>query len=259
MAENDLGRALRATYVFRIVPMHNADGVALGNYRTNASSINLENQWLFELNAKPPIPLRGDAPAENQLLNTKGMYPLLLDQQTPVVLALNLHSSNSEPDTAAFLFPHFGSDPKQYTEAERNLWAKQINLIKLLALRYGGRIEMPPPDAGRGFLKSYFPETWWWKNQRDAVNAITLETTYGRAGFNHWITQDDLRDLGRALAEAIYDMAPVNQAATTSNVVTNAIKNRFSAPMDGRESVFNEQNVFRAPFKPEIYENEQDK
>jgi hypothetical protein len=209
--------------------MHNLDGVGLGNYRTNAASINLENKWLFDSGA--PY-LNDAAPLENRLVNQGGMVPVLLNQAAPVVLALNLHSSNSEPDTAAFFFPHFGSDPTKYSATQQSLWDRQISFIKSVAVHYDGKIERPPVDGGAGFLNSFFPETWWWTNREDAVNAVTLETTYGRAGSDHWITQNDLRNLGVALAKAIDDMAMRQK---------------------GSEIIDKDMSMFRLPFKPEIY------
>lgn len=235
LAEDALGRTLRQRYIVKIMPMLNVDGVILGNYRTNATSINLENQWVFS----PGSPyLNEQAPVENRLVNTGAMVPALSAQTTPVVLALNLHSSNEAPDTAAFFFPHFGSDPQLYTVAQQNLWKKQLNFIKLVAKHYDGRIERPPVDGGSKFLRSFYPETWWWTNTEDAVNAITLETTYGRAGFDHWVTQDDLRNLGIAVAKAIKDMDQLPQDLGSDDVVKEHMP------------------VFRLPFKPEIYARE---
>ena len=204
--------------------MHNIDGVMLGNYRTNATSINLENQWLFDFGA---LYLNGAAPLENQLVNAAGMVPAVLNQNAPVALALNLHSSNSDPDTAAFFFPHFGSDPTIYPAAQQNLWNKQLTFIKSVAGFYDGRIERPPVDGGAGFLNSFYPETWWWANKADAVNAMTLETTYGRAGYDHWITENDLRNLGKAVAMAIAEMNSMGSVMTQDDM-----------------------SIFRLPFKP---------
>ena len=228
LRDDALGRSLRQQYVFKIVPMHNIDGIVVGNYRTNTASINLENQWLFD----PGMPyLNSSAPFENRQINQMGMVPALLNQSVPVTLALNLHSSNSEPDTGAFFFPHFGSDSAVYTPAQQNLWNKQLAFIQLVSQYYDGRIEQPPDDGGTGFLNSFYPETWWWANLADSVNAITLETTYGRAGYDHWVTADDLRSLGQAVARATADM----------NLVQPSLRDQ------------NDRSMFRLPFKPDIY------
>ncbi|WP_153076116.1 M14-type cytosolic carboxypeptidase [Paraburkholderia bonniea] len=246
LSNNALGQALRQHYIFKIVPMHNVDGIVLGNYRTNAASINLEPEWLFD---EGNVYLNDAAPLENRLINRMAMAPAMLNQDAPVVLALNLHSSNSDPDTGAFFFPHFGSDPARYSAQQINLWNKQISFIKALAVSYGGKIERPPVDGGAGFLQSAFPETWWWAQRADAVTAITLETTYGRAGFNHWVTQSDLRELGTAVANAIGGMgAAWSQTGVQAGVQATAQAGTLQA-----EPAADDMSMFRLPFKPEIY------
>lgn len=202
LSESSLGNSLRQNYVFKIVPMHNPDGIILGNYRTNATSINLENQWLFDNKIFNPIYLQDNAPIENKYLNKNAMSALITDQTYPVILALNLHSSNSDINTPAFFFPHFGSG-NNYDSNQQNLWNKQISFIQSVAYYYEGRIEAPPADGGGKFLNSYFPETWFWYNKKDLVNAITLETTYSKAGYDYWITPKEWKKLGIALANAI--------------------------------------------------------
>jgi hypothetical protein len=120
-------------------------------------------------------------------------------------LSPNLHSSNSNPDTPAFAYPHFGDDPDIYSTQEISLWRKQLRLLSFLADNYEGRFSPPPAAGGSGFLNYPFPETWWWKNMFDVGVAMTIETVYGKAGFDHWITPDDIRDLGAALTRSIYD------------------------------------------------------
>ena len=163
LTRNDaLGRRLRDRYVFDIVPMHNIDGVQVGNYRTNGTSINLENSWFMDRTVPFPISLLPEAPEENQILNRAVFAPAVTDQETPTVLALNLHASNSAPDTQAFFFPHFGSDPARYSPEQIALWQKQLSFIRAVASHYDGRIEQPPVDGGDGFLRSAFVESWWW-------------------------------------------------------------------------------------------------
>jgi murein tripeptide amidase MpaA len=39
-------KALRDTYVFKIVPMLNPDGVIAGNYRCSLAGLDLNRQWM---------------------------------------------------------------------------------------------------------------------------------------------------------------------------------------------------------------------
>jgi len=192
---------VRERFIFNIVPMHNPDGVIAGNYRGTPQSIDLERAWHC---GDDPSTLIAAAPHENQLLNQQMRHWLQAREDDPAIsMALNLHTSNEPPDRKSFFFPHFGADPAIYTKEESALWQQQLIFIKLVARYYNDRIELPPEDGGRTFLKEALPETWWWLNKKDKVLAMTLETTYGKAGFNHWLTENDLRDLGQALVKAI--------------------------------------------------------
>lgn len=249
LKDDKLGRELRRRFIFVIAPMHNKDGVIVGNYRTNATSINLETQWLPE-SEKQPLCLASNAPIENHLLN-KEMARLLKAEnkvtgENKVVLALNLHSSNEPPNSAAFFFPHFGVDPAKYTLQQISLWQQQIAFIDLVTLHYGGRISRPPQEGGAGFLQADYPETWWWRNRQDEVNAISLETVYGRAGFDHWVTRNDWRNLGIALARAIADMR------------TSGIKSRSLAASSPYMPAFSLQYI-NEEVDLDLYENEDDK
>ncbi len=189
---------MREKFIFHIVPMHNPDGVYTGNYRTNPHSINLEEAWIFDKN--DPARLTTDAPQENQLLN-QVMQSLLTDE-IPVKIALNFHATYGEIDEKAYTFPHFGADPHLYSEEEIRLWENQFKFMQHLSNAYDGRIESMY-DGGRGFLNRFHPETWWWFNTKDKVLAMTMEATYGKAGFDHWVTDVEHRELGHAIAKAI--------------------------------------------------------
>ncbi|MFI4956926.1 MAG: M14-type cytosolic carboxypeptidase [Gammaproteobacteria bacterium] len=194
-----VARSLRNHLIFHIVPMHNVDGVFEGNYRSNPDSIDFESSWYFDKNN--PAVLTAKAPQETQMINA--VMRRLLDDDIPVKMALNLHASNSEPDTAIFAFPHFGDNRKDYSRSERDLWEHQLTFIDYLTRLYDNRIELPPEEGGRGFLNSFFPETWWWNNKQNDVMAMTIEMTYGKAGFDHWITDVEQRHFGEALAKSI--------------------------------------------------------
>ncbi len=195
---------LLATTEFYIFPMHNVDGVIAGTYRSTPQSENLEVMWY--LDTTDPLNLRADAPHEVKVIQQYAKR-LMTDSGPPVVVALNLHASNSEPDIRTFFFPHFGALEQGYSATQAALWNSQLRFIDLLATRYGDDLLEPPPaDGGAGFANNPFPETWWWTNFQDQVMAMTIEMTYGRAGFApRWITPDDTRQLGSALLLAIGD------------------------------------------------------
>ncbi len=194
----------RQHFIFNLVPMHNPDGVEVGNYRTTPGGSNLEVGWLRQ--AGDPWQLQSNAPHEVQLLRDTiaGFYQGA--NTIPVSVALNLHSSNAEPATGVFFFPHFGSTSLGYTAEQAQLWTDQINLINDVARRYEGRVEPGTNNNGYGFVSNAYPESWWWANFGAAVNAITLETVYGQAGFEpRWVDRGHLRSLGVAVGMALLD------------------------------------------------------
>jgi len=193
-----------ARFEFYIFPMQNVDGVIAGNYRSTPRSENLEVMWLFD-GSNPPD-LTGEPPPEVAIIHQYAKM-LMTDGGPPVSIALNLHASNSEPDIRPFFYPHFGPAALGYSPEEASLWEKQLRFLDTAATRYGAEmIEPAPIEGGRGFAGNPFPESWWWANYRDRVMAMTMEMTYGRAGFApRWIEPDDLRDQGTSLALSIRD------------------------------------------------------
>jgi murein tripeptide amidase MpaA len=46
VSDHEIAKKLRNTYVFKIIPMLNPDGVVLGNYRCSLSGQDLNRQWV---------------------------------------------------------------------------------------------------------------------------------------------------------------------------------------------------------------------
>lgn len=190
-------------FEFHIFPMQNVDGVIAGNYRSTPKSENLEVMWYY--NSLDPQQLSIDTPPEIKIIHEYALQLMTMGQQ--VSIALNLHASNSEPDIRPFFFPHFGPESFGYSSQEAALWEKQLHFISTVAYHYGyAMVEPVPAQGGRSFAAKQYPESWWWVNYKDQVMAMTMEMTYGRAGYApEWVTPDNIRDLGESVALGIRD------------------------------------------------------
>jgi Zinc carboxypeptidase/Cytosolic carboxypeptidase N-terminal domain len=195
---------LLSGYEFYIFPMQNVDGVIAGNYRSTPKSENLEVLWLFD-NADS-LNLMDVTPPEIAVIHQYAKK-LMSDGGPAVSVALNLHASNSEPDIRPFFYPHFGPQSKGYSSVQTSLWDKQLRFISNVASHHGyDMIEPAPEEGGGSFASKTYPESWWWVNYKDNVMAMTLEMTYGRAGYSpDWVKPDNIRDLGVSLVLGIRD------------------------------------------------------
>lgn len=191
-------------FEFYIFPMQNVDGVSVGNYRSTPQTENLEVMWYYD--SENPLNLTDDTPQEVKIVYQYAK-DLMNDGGPPVSMALNMHASNSEPDIRPFFYPHFGTESQGYTSVEASLWHKQISFISTLIAHHGSdMIEPIQEEGGSSFATKTYPESWWWVNYQDQVMAITMEMTYGRAGYSpRWIEPDDLRNLGASLVLSIRD------------------------------------------------------
>ena len=194
---------LLSGFEFYIFPMQNVDGVIAGNYRSTPKSENLETLWIFDSNN--PLNLIGEIPPEVAIIHQYAKK-LMTDGGPPVSIALNLHASNTESFTRPYFYPHFGTVAQGYSPVEASLWEKQILFIDRLAKRYGRGMLEPPDEGGAGFADNGYPESWWWANYQDRVMAMSMELTYGTAGYApRWIEPDDLRFLGASLVLSFRD------------------------------------------------------
>lgn len=201
-ADTPIAKQMRKHLVIDVVPMLNVDGVIAGNNRVSPTGVNLEGKWYAD--AKEPMALDEErVPPEVSLMHKKVLE--LAQSPAKITVALNLHSSGGEPDDNVFFFPHFGPAKRGYGRAEASLYQKQITFIQSFIRAHGPRWFNPPPkDGTRAFLAKAVPETWWWKNFKDQVMALSIESTYGRAGgAKRWIEPADMRKMGASMAAAL--------------------------------------------------------
>ena len=185
-------RAALDSIVFVVIPMINIDGVDNGNTRTNENIVNLEQNWLMDQDDSLLLPEQCEE--ETKILRDEFVkYDI-----ENIKVALNLHCSNTSKDGEPFFFYHFGDDTLSFNDTEISLYTKMKLFGDIMQDNYAYGIS--PINSGKGFVNGNYPESWWWANFRDSVMAVTFETTYSKAGMDHWITIEDMRNTGESLA-----------------------------------------------------------
>jgi hypothetical protein len=154
LSENEYARRLREKVIFHIVPMYNPDGVELEYGRENANKIDLERDWFSERQQPESASLRRE-------------FQRILSTGAHIEVALNLHSAGA--CKRYFVF----HDPKGTSEL---FAAKQLDFIEGVRSYFTSGIQPwnynVTWDTGRPEL---FPESWWWRTQREDVMALTYE------------------------------------------------------------------------------------
>jgi hypothetical protein len=198
-------QTLLGNTIVNVVTMANPDGVALGNYRTNAASVNLENQWAAPYTSTVPeiVALRGAIEGFMGTATAPGA--------NPITLLLNLHASHG--GGYPFHFIHQASYPTSGVTAEvRALEDRWVAALKgrseFAALRATDPVSTL---SGRPFVESMMHDRYTLLPAWDPVMAITFEGTYELgpiAGVPN--TPDDYRRLGADMGLAIADYYDVD-------------------------------------------------
>jgi hypothetical protein len=208
LSNDPYARQIRRDVVLTIVPMANPDGVALGNYRTTSLSVNLENEFYAPYNSEVP---------ESKALRLKieeFMGTAATPGQNPILLLLNLHSTHGA--FYPFHFVHQGTwfqpgDPGA-TPAVNALELHWVDLVKARSpfVALGSNQNSNFNHPVRPYVESMMHDRYSIQPHWEDVMAITLEGSYqlgpisGVPG-----TDDDYREVGRALAMAIGDFFEV--------------------------------------------------
>lgn len=198
--------------LIELCPMVNPDGVALGNYRVNANSSNLEDQWSAPYTSPQPeiVALRTAIEGYMGTVANPGSHPIRV--------LLNLHSSHG----VAYPF-HF----QHVANANWNATTNNTGVIPVVNLVEGQWIvrfkaRSPFVDLGttqssaltsRPFVESMCHDRWTaqngWLNApglQSPVMAITFEGTYGRGPDTvTWNTEADYRLTGAQMGLALFD------------------------------------------------------
>jgi autotransporter-associated beta strand protein len=207
---SDEARTLLSHTIFNVVAMANPDGVALGNYRTTSTSVNLENAWA--------APYTSTVPEIVALRSTieRFMGTAAAPGSNPISMLLNLHASHNE--TYPFHFVHQATYPTSGVTAEvRALENRWISAVKARSAFAALRTTDPQSTlSGRVFVESMMHDRYSVQPAWDSVMAITFEGTY-QAGPTAGVpnTPDNYRQLGSDMGWAVADYYGVSLAPLT--------------------------------------------
>lgn len=200
--------------IFDIVPMANPDGVALGNYRTNSRSVNLETQWTAPYNS-----------SEQEIVALRSQIETFMGTSAkpgnnPIELLLNLHSTHNV--SWPLHFQHVANKSFNLVTSRKGVIpsvnAKEGRWIQGFRarssyVRLGSTSSSTAGAPSRPFVESMMHDRWsidpkWTSapNRLEDIMAITFEGTYGMGPDRiHWNTQQDWRKVGGEMGLAISD------------------------------------------------------
>lgn len=209
--------------IFDIVPMANPDGVFLGNYRTNANSVNLEDQW-----SAPYANTTAEVVALRTAIEAR-MGTVAAPASNPIRVLLNLHASHGV--NYPFHFQHTANPNWNPTtnntgviplvNADEGDWIAKFRarspFVALGATQSSALTSRP-------FVESMCHDRWTavngWLNApglQDPVMAITWEGTYRRGPDGvTWDTEADYRTVGMQAGLALYDFLGLQLTASAS-------------------------------------------
>lgn len=207
-----------------VVPMGNPDGVFLGNYRTNANSVEIESQWSAPYNSTQPeiVALRS---AIEGYMGTAAN-----PASNPIRILLNLHSTHN----VAFPF-HFQHSANANWSAGCTSCGV-LPVVNQAEAQWISSFEARSPFVALGntltstlgsrpFVESMCHDRWTavngWLNApnfEQPVMAITFEGTYGRGPDGvTWNTEADYRQCGVELGLALFDQLGLSLTASSAS------------------------------------------
>lgn len=197
--------------IFDIVPMVNPDGVYHGNYRTNALSVNLENEWGAPYDSTS---------AENIALRTRieqFMGTPAAPGPNPIKLLLNLHASHNL--TYPFHFKHNanylvdGTGVTPSVRALENTWVTNFR-ARSPFLNLGS--DQFSDLTGRPFVESMMHDRYSIQPEWSDIMAITVEGGY-QGGPTPGVpnTPNDYRLMGQQMGLAIADYFDIHPSGET--------------------------------------------
>lgn len=154
LADNPFSNFIREKCTFYIIPMYNPDGVELGYLRENANGVDIESNWDAD-------------PVEPEVDVLRNRFTELMDSETPIKIALNMHASYR--CKRYFVYHDSTGTSPEYTILEQDF----INGIKSYFIT--GIESWDYFISWTSGTPTYYPESWFWINHGESVMALTYE------------------------------------------------------------------------------------
>ena len=187
--------ALRKNYVFKLIPMINPDGVAVGNYRCSLAGLDLNRQWINPKKSVTPC--------------VYAVKRLLVQYRQRILMYCDLHGHSRK--RGAFFY---GCESPDYRERHLPFVFDQMtDLFDADKCSYG----ISKSKAGTARVVSF--------SEIGLTFAYTLEASFaGPSGRNIHYSTSTLEQIGTALGKAIYAW----QQVTSGFVRSVSVLARFS-------------------------------
>ena len=157
LSNSSLGKILRDSCIFNIVPMYNPDGVELGKARENANNLDIESKWDTTIYY----------PSQPEIVVLRNTFRRLMAEPNPIQIALNMHSAY---ECHKFFWFHAasGTSPLYANIEKRFIDTVVVNFPEWIQ-PWNSHVSWD------GSASKAYPESWFWYNHKEKVLALTYE------------------------------------------------------------------------------------
>lgn len=208
---------LRRSFVFKVVPMLNPDGVINGCYRCNLAGVDLNRQWSTP-NARHPT-----------IFRTRSLLQQL-KERGPVALYVDLHGHSRKMD--AFTF---ACEPSQQQRNYLPFSRERVRIFPLLLSKRNqafnlGACTYKVLQAKEGAARVTAA------TELGVSNSYTLEASMAGSTAGYHFTRQDYQTLGRDIGKALGDSLLESEEDLMHDVAEALAVKRMAQPKQGRKN-----------------------
>lgn len=212
LSNTALGRILRDSCIFSIVPMYNPDGVELGKARENANNIDIESNW----------DTTKAYPSQPEVAVLRNTFMALMAKENPIQIALNMHSAY---ECHKFFWFHAATGTSAlYAGIQKQFIDTVVSNYPEWIMPWNSHVSWTSSAAKQ------YPESWFWYNHREKVLALTYEDM-------NCVTAHSFDTTAHAIAQGIADQlgitrTPVSVPEQTVALNSFALLQNFPNPFN---------------------------